>query len=167
MKKTALLFVIFLGVLLCAVGYSDTLNRTSVGHEAPALSLSRGDSAVSLEDLRGHYVLLNFWSSTDALSRRNANLYTAWKRHNPGTNLELLGVNFDKSPALFREIARRDSLIPETQFHVAGDTARAVSDIYGLRGGYGSLLIGPDGDIVLHNPTDAQLSAILTHRGRS
>lgn len=154
-KKTIIIAAVFIGIILCAVGYSDSRYRTATGRQAPALQLpaqSTGAPATSLNDNRGRYVLLNFWSSTDPASRKAANRYTAWLRKHPESNLRLLSINMDEHSELFNQIVRRDSLIPSTQYHLSGDTARAVSDCYGLKDGLGSVLISPTGKIISHNP---------------
>lgn len=160
-KKTLILAVAFLGVLLCSVGYSDSRHRTAVGKVAPAISLTHNDKTVSLDDLKGEYVVLSFWSATNAPSRRAVNIYTAWKRSHPRADFKVIGVNFDDSRTLFDEIVRRDGLNTSEQYFISGDEARAISDSYGLDGGFGSVLIGPDGKIVAHNPTEAQLTALV------
>ena len=162
MKKTFLIAALFIGVLLFAGGHSETHSRTVLGKSAPALCVERADSIISLDRLRGEYVLVNFWSSTDAASRRAAYMYTAWQRRHPGSDLQVIGVNFDDSEGLFREIVRLDSLEPAQQYHAAGDTARAITDNYGLAEGYGSVLIDPEGKIVAYNPTENDLDAILS-----
>lgn len=160
MKKTLIILAAFIGVLFCAVGYSDSQYRTAIGRQAPDISLKTNGGTLNLDSLRGHYVLLNFWKSTDAPSRRTANDYTAWLRRHRGTDINLVSVNLDDSEALYREILRRDSLIPETQFHVEGNNARAISDGYGLEKGLGTMLISPEGKILVHNPSWDQLNAI-------
>lgn len=161
MKKTILLAVIFVGILFCAVSYSDIHYSTAVGRQAPALSVSNESQTFRLDDLRGKYVLLNFWKSTDALSRRSANVYTAWQRQHPEAAMEVVSVNFDTNPTLFREIARRDDLNLSSQFMVCGDTARAVESTFGLQKGFGTLLINPQGKIIAHNPSEAQLNELI------
>ena len=160
MKKNILIIALFIGVLVCAVGYSDSQYRTSIGRTAPSLWLSEGDNGISLNDMRGNYVLLNFWKSTDAPSRRSANDYTAWIRRHPEKDIKYVSVNLDESPDLFRETVKLDSLIPSTQYHVEGREARAVTDSYGLDDGLGSMLIGPDGKIIAHNPSWDYLNKI-------
>lgn len=161
MKRTILLAVIFAGLLFCAVSYSDIHYRTAVGSEAPALKLTNDTSTMSLTDLRGSYVLLNFWKTTDARSRRAANVYTAWQRSHPESPMKLVCVNFDTNPRLFRDIVRRDDLVLAQQYPVGGDTARAVSTTFGLDKGLGTILISPQGKILAHNPTEAQLNSLV------
>ncbi len=161
MKKTLIIIAIFIGVLVCAVGYADSQYRTAIGRKPPALCLpQQGNRApeTSLAQQQGKYVVLNFWKSTDAPSRQAANEYTAWQRSHPDSKLEVISVNLDESPALFNEIMRRDSLIQSDQYYLGGDTAQAVINSYGLNRGLGSMLIDPSGKIIVHNPTSAQLS---------
>ena len=160
MKQTILLAAICIALLICAVGYSDSAYHTALGRKAPDFYATNQNSSVSAASLKGNYTVLNFWSSTDAPSREAANVYTAWKRQHPENDLRLVSVNFDKNADLFREIVRMDSLVPSQQYHVAGDTAKAIIDNYGLREGFGSLLIDPSGKIIAHTPSPESLSAI-------
>lgn len=159
MNKTLIIILIFIGLVLTAYGVADSDFRTSLGRTAPELYVPSDTGSVSLKDLRGSYVLLNFWSSTDAPSRHAANEYTAWLRRHPESDLKFLSVNLDQSPALFREIVRADSLMPATQHYVGGDTARVIVDQYGLDRGLGSMLINPQGKIIAHNPRPADLGS--------
>lgn len=160
MKKTLIISVLFVGLVLCALGLADSHYRTSIGSVAPVFRVSSDTGSLSLKDLRGSYVLLNFWSSTDAASRHAANDYTAWVRRHPDSRLKLMSVNLDSSPRLFREIVRVDSLIPSTQHYAGGNTAGALKSEYGLNNGLGSVLINPEGKIVAHNPDDAVLNRL-------
>ncbi len=164
MKRTLLLVFICVGLLLCAVGYSDSRYRTALGRLAPALVVGNSQGKVFLDSLKGRYVLVNFWNSTDAASREAANRYTAWMRkklQSAGTKVAFVSVNFDESDKLFEEIVRLDSLIPSQQYHVEGASAKAIRDNYGLEEGYGSLLVDRNGRIVAHNPSAEELDDIL------
>ena len=160
MKKTVLIAALFVGLIVVAVGYSDSQYRTAIGRIAPNLSIEQCDSILTLDKFKGDYVLLNFWSSTDAGSRTAANLYTSWMRSHPKSDLKFVSINFDESEGLFNEIVRNDSLETSQQIRVDGREAKAIIDNYGLEEGYGSLLIDPDGYIVAHNPDSAALASI-------
>jgi len=159
MKKTIVLLALFIGLAICAGSYSDFVPQTAPGRTAPALDVEDAGRRVVLDELRGNYVLLNFWSSDDALSRRDANIYSAWVERNPDSALKLVAVNFDDSESLFREIVRRDGLDSTGQFHAAGQQAARIRRDYGLGKGYGSVLINPEGRIVAYNPSAASLDA--------
>lgn len=163
MKKTFFIAALFIGLLVCAGGHKNSGNFTAVGRVAPALNIKSAEDSIALDAFRGDYVLLNFWNSTDAVSRRDANLYTAWIRQHPEACLKLVGVNFDASEGLYREIVRRDSLEATQQHHVSGDVAQAIRKSYSLGDGYCSVLVDPDGRIVALNPTPEELTAMFDH----
>ncbi len=166
MKKTFFIAALFIGLLVCAGGHKNSDYFTAVGRVAPALHIKSAEDSIALDEFRGDYVLLNFWNSTDAVSRRDANLYTAWIRQHPEADLKLIGVNFDTSEGLYREIVRRDSLEASQQHHASGDIARAIINNYSLGDGYGSVLVNPAGRIVAHNPTPEELTAMFAKRLR-
>lgn len=164
MKKTFFLAALLIGLMVCAGGHSDSEYLTSIGRVAPQLYIKSAEDSIALDELRGNYVLVNFWNSVDAASRRDANLYTAWLRRHLGSDLRLVGINFDESEGLFNEIVRLDSLEATQQHHVSGDLAKTIIDSYSLGDGYGSVLISPGGKIIAHNPTDEDLDALFAKR---
>lgn len=161
MKNTILIAALAIGLLLFVGSHSLIPRHPRPGDKAPALADARADSIVQADLRDGNYVIVNFWNSSDAESRRAANVYRAWKRRVPAAKLKILGVNFDSSDGLFREIVRLDSLEPARQVHVDGPAADALRRDYGLRSGYGAVLIAPDGHIVATNPSDTDLDATL------
>ena len=157
MKQTLILALICVALAIVAVAYGDSQYATALGRPAPPIYARNATDTVSAASLKGGYTLLNFWSSTNAPSRKAANEYTAWLRNHPESRVRLVSINFDTNEALFHEIARVDSLEPSQQYHVRGDTARAIRTGYDLKKGYGSLLVDPDGRIVAHNPKPGDL----------
>ncbi|MBD5182170.1 MAG: hypothetical protein K2F99_09050 [Muribaculaceae bacterium] len=161
MKKTILFVIIFVALLVCAVGYSDSKYRTAVGQPAPLIAIGQADSLVKIDELRGNFVLLSFWSAANAPSRAAVNLYTAWQRQNPGKNLQLVNINFDDSRNIYEDIVERDGLNPNDNFYAEGAQAKAIIDNYGLNDGFGSVLINSHGKIVAHNPSAKQLEQMI------
>lgn len=161
MKKTILISALCIGLFLFAGGYSHFEHRPRTGAEAPLLAVANADTTLRLDLSHGRYVLLDFWTSADAPSRKSVNVYTAWQRRHPDAPLSVAGINFDPSAALFHEIVRVDSLNPTEQFHASGDTARAIVRNYALRRGYGSVLINPEGVIECFNPTEEYLDSVF------
>lgn len=162
MKKTLKFIVIFAVLLISVSAYSGKIIDASNGHYAPSLTLQNEQENISLKDLKGKYVLLSFWSSTDALSRVACNEYTAFEREsNAEEQFCLLSVNFDQNSGLFREIVRRDNLNTESQFNVQGDEARKIKEKFHLEDGYNSFLIDPTGRIISTDPSTSTLKKIL------
>lgn len=160
-KKFILILALFIGVVVAMTMTSESDFLTGVGRKAPALNISDADRELSLEGMRGEYVLLNFWNSTDAASRVAANRYDTWVARHPEADVNLLSVNFDRSEAFFHEIVRRDGMNEQLQFHADAAQASLIRKNYALKDGYGTLLINPEGKIIAHNPTAEDLDKIF------
>ena len=158
-----MIFIVFFVVLLISVSaHTDKVIDANNGYIAPSLTLDYEKETLSLEELKGKYVLLSFWSSTDAISRVACNEYTSFsKRVNAEEQFCLLSVNFDQNSGLFREIVRRDNLNTKSQFNVQGDEARKIKEQFHLEDGYNSLLIDPTGRIISTDPSTSTLKKIL------
>lgn len=161
MKKTLLSIALMAMLLFATSAYNRDAIGTRVGDSVPALAVANEQAAVDLNQMRGEYVLVTFWSSADAASRVQCNQYASWMKSNQPQGLQHISVNFDKEPQLFQEIARRDKLDTSAQFNVQGEDAARIFSDFGLADGYGSLLISPDGRIDAINPTTSELSSLL------
>lgn len=163
-KQTVLLAALLLGLVMASAGISSVPTDTAVGRKAPVVELGKVESAIKADELKGKYVLISFWSSSDAASREATNRYNAWMNSRRPADLRYVGINFDDSPAMFREIVRRDSLNPADQYRVSQAEADAIHSTYHLANGYGSLLVTPQGRIACHNPSINQLNMLYTGR---
>ena len=101
-KKFLLIFALFIGVVVAMTMNSESDWLTGIGRRAPALNLRDSGRALNLDSLRGEYVILNFWTSTDAASRVAANEYDAWVEDHPRVRVAFRSVNFDRSEGLYR-----------------------------------------------------------------
>lgn len=177
MKKTMSVIVGFIALIVLGSAAARSEYAPVDGYRAPALTVGPSASFVSspvsidrfsssLSDREGHYVLLNFWTASDADSRlRNADYDRFLADNNLNQDsIELLSVNFDRSERLFREIVRRDRLNEASQFHVEGPNATQIFSDYALDLGLRSFLIDRSGRIVATNPTVADLTKILSDR---
>lgn len=161
-KQTILLGALLLGLIIVSAGIGSQPSDTAVGEKAPVVQLDNVQSAINADELKGKYVLITFWSSSDAASREACNRYNAWFNTHHPANGRLVGINFDDSPEMFREIVRRDSLNIADQYCVSRPEAEAIYRTYHLENGFGSLLVSPQGRIVSHNPDPNLLSEFLS-----
>ena len=165
MKKTIKFFVIFAVLLVTVSAYTDRVYEAADGYKAPQISVANSNDTISLADLRGSYVLLNFWTSSDAASRLNALSYNeAAQNQTLGERFCLLSVNLDRSERLFREIVRRDNLSATTHYHATGSEAQAIAAAYNLADGFNSYLIDPEGRIIATNPSARTLDRLIAER---
>lgn len=162
MKKTILILALFVGLLITSSGFNSHIFSTTSGSLAPIVADKEISDIISQSESEGHYVLLTFWSSSDGVSRKNVNDYTAWLHANNNERIDMLAVNFDKSEKMFREIVKRDGLDGEKHFNVKGSVARQITDEFNLDKGYGTVLLSPDGRVVCVNPTPDQLNALAS-----
>ena len=162
MKKTLSYIIFFLILTVLVAAYADRVVKADKGYTAPEIEMLANDSVnVSLDKLRGKYVLVNFWDSSNAVSRIAAGEYDRFL-HNNGNSFSLLSINTDENPELFKEIVKKDNLDSSTQFHILDAKTRHLSENYRLDSGFSSYLIDPQGKIVAVNPSVATLEKYLS-----
>ncbi len=138
-----------------------------VGSIAPSVIVEKDNTPIGLDDSRGKYVILSFWSSSDAESRIRCNEVTALVKSLYETDsqkeeqVRVMAVNFDRSERLFNEIVRRDNMDDASQFYVSGNSATMIKRAYGLDKGLKTFVIDPVGRIVAVNPDKEELSDLL------
>ncbi|MBQ9077412.1 MAG: hypothetical protein IJY31_06170 [Muribaculaceae bacterium] len=165
MKKTMSIIVIFVVFLISVSAHTGKIIDASEGYTAPAFTIDNGDIAVSLAGMKGKYVLLTLWASSDASSRIACNEYTAYARsiENEGKQFCHLSVNFDRSEKLFRELVKKDGLDAKTQFYAQDEAVLMFKQNYHLEEGFQSFLIDPHGKVIAKNPSAESLTQILSH----
>ena len=163
MRKTILLILIAGAIVLFGTKVIGVDTQPEPGRQAPELTLIRNDTAVSLQNLRGRYVLVDFWSSADANSRLKSNEYNRLPISS-AARLERLSINFDRSEELFNEILRRDHLNPEEEYFAGESDFDKIIRDYGITQGYNSYLIDPQGKIVAVNPDNEYISSYFNQR---
>lgn len=164
MKKAVSIIALFAILLMTVSARTERLYQAAEGFKAPALTITESDSAsgLSLAGLRGKYVLLNFWSSTDAQSRIQAKDYDLMAGEFDAGSFRHVAVNLDHSRGLFREIVRHDGLDANAQYFFA-DAANSgrTTDDWHLEKGLRSFLIDPQGRILAVNPSRETLRRII------
>lgn len=158
MRKHTIILSIILGIIILgspfAISKSVFLDE---GEKTPELKVENRQVSLDLSDLKGKYVLLDFWSSADADSRLKSNEYNALDWDKDGELPARISVNFDKSERLFNEIVSRDHLDKETQFHVDGADADHIKQAFNLKNEFKSYLISPEGKILAVNPAPEEI----------
>lgn len=155
------IIAIFAVLLVSMSAHTERVYEAADGLNAPDLTVDNSHSALSLSDLKGKYVLVTFWASSNAQSRISAARYDDFSKSLDEERFCLLSVNFDRSERLFREIVRRDNLSAKSQFYVSGSNAETIFENYHLGNGFQSFLINPQGKIVATNPSNDTLKKIV------
>lgn len=161
--KKAISYIAFFGVLILMISaYSERVVKAEKGYTAPEIEMvNDGKTNISLDKLRGKYVLVNFWDSNSAISRIAAGEYDRFLKESP-SKFKLLSINTDDNKKLFKEIVKNDNLDTSTQFHIDDVKTRNTKNDYRLEQGFSSYLINPQGKIVAVNPSVTTLEKYLT-----
>lgn len=163
MKKAILIIASFAILLIFGSAYTERNRAPKEGYMSPVLMLERDGETVSIDRLRGEYVLLTFWSSGDARSRLMCNRYETYVDSDVcvGKGICMVAVNFDRSENLFREVVYRDCMNADAQFHVEGSRALKIIEDFALDNGFKSFLLDRSGRIVATDPDTDYLTKIL------
>lgn len=117
-----------------------------VGHLAPVIAgTTLSGQGFSLTGLRGHYVVVDFFSSWCVVCQQEQPQLNAFVAEHQGpTGPRLVGVIFDDNPSAIRRF-----LGPELgRFAVIADPRGQIALHYGVRNPPEKYLIAPDGVIV-------------------
>jgi cytochrome c biogenesis protein CcmG/thiol:disulfide interchange protein DsbE len=136
-------FVWFLAVGLLRTNKSE--QRAS--GDAPTFEFTTFEGeTISLEDLAGKGVVLNFWASWCEPCRAEAALLESTWRREAGGDIVFLGLDYlDQEHAALEYLAEFDVTYPN-----GPDKQSAAARTYGIKGVPETFFIGPDGLIISH-----------------
>jgi cytochrome c biogenesis protein CcmG/thiol:disulfide interchange protein DsbE len=135
-------------ILLLALGVARRAEPPEIGDPAPDFTASRleGHGSVTLSELRGRPVLLNFWASWCLPCRDEAPLLRRAHRLY-GERVEFIGVDVRDARSDALDFARRHGL----EYTLVRDGGR-IAPAFGLTGQPETFLIGSGGNVVEHVP---------------
>ncbi|MBD5202173.1 MAG: hypothetical protein HDR83_02605 [Bacteroides sp.] len=161
MKKTATLFALFALILISVSAHTGGVVRAAQGCKAPSIEISDSTVATPIS-FNGKWTLVNFWTSSDPVSRIAAGNYDDLARDiRSNSEFQLLSINVDRSEALYNAVIAADGLSEGTQIHLNPEDAARVAGEYYLDRGCNSYLIDPSGKIRAVNPTTDAVLAML------
>ena len=141
MLKVVLLIILTLGLLI--TGCSEP-SRAQAGEPAPDFRLQNLEGqSISLSDLQGKPVLLNFWSTRCPPCRAEMpyiqEIYEEWS----GKGLEVLAINLGESPSLVKKFLQSQGL----SLPVLLDTKQSAARKYNIQYIPATFFIDKDGII--------------------
>lgn len=162
MRKVLSVIGVFILLLSFTSAYNAQKIDSKINSFAPNILISDNDSSFTLSKLRGKFVLLSFWSSTDAESRiRNIMSYKTSVDMN-NKNLVFASVNYDSNKSLFDEIIKIDNVDKSSQFFDKDGINSETYKQFHLEDGFKSYLINREGKIVAVNPSMDNLTKLLS-----
>lgn len=139
----------------------EAVNLTAIGTEAPMfIQNDLNGKPISLKDLRGKTVLLEFWASWCSPCRaENPNLRAQYARYKE-KGFEILGVSLDDNRDKWKQAIDADGL-PWIHVSDLKGWGNAVGRLYGVRAVPASFLSDADGKIIGSNLRGKELNAKL------
>ena len=136
-------------------GDGDPKVGINIGDKAPELAFANTEGkTLKLSDLRGKFVLIDFWASWCGPRRmENPNLVKAYEKYSKakfksGKGFAIYSVSLDKSKDPWVKAIAKDKLSwPDHVSDLAGWESRAAA-LYGVHSIPASFLIDPNGIIV-------------------
>lgn len=124
----------------------------ATGGKAPDIALANPDGKVMrLSELKGKYVLIDFWASWCAPCRReNPNVVRLYDKYS-SKGFEIFSVSLDKDGNAWKRAIESDNL--KWKFHVSDlkQWESSVIPLYGFNAIPHTVLINPKGDIIATN----------------
>lgn len=139
--------------------------RPGVGITAPDFTMNDvNDKPFSLSQLKGKYVLVDFWASWCAPCRgENPNVVTAFNKYK-NKNFTVLGVSLDEKKEAWLKAIKNDNLAWTQVSDLKGWSSASVG-LYGFDGIPYNVLIDPQGKIIATElrgeGLEAKLSEVL------
>ena len=131
--------------------YLESLENSSVGKKAPGITqFDVSGEPYSLQDLKGKYVLVDFWASWCPPCREENPKLVAIYKDFKDKNFEIFGVSFDKDIAAWKKAIADDQL---TWKHVSDlqHWNNGAAGVYGIKAIPQNVLVDPNGIIIARN----------------
>lgn len=137
-------------------------NGVGIGDLAPELNMPSPDGEIiTLESLRGKYVLIDFWASWCGPCRReNPNVVKAYNKYKEA-GFEVYSVSLDRDKNRWIQAIQQDGLIWPSHVSDLKQWQSAATGLYGFSGIPYTVLIDKEGKVIATRLRGSQLEAKL------
>lgn len=156
------LALLLLGLL---ASYLYRQPKYSAAEQAPDFTSQMLDgSEFTLSDLRGKYVLLDFWGSWCGPCRRENPALVQLHKDHAGDNFQIISVAIERNEASLRKAINKDNLTWDYHIPQLQRFKSPVAQLYGVREIPTKYLISPEGAIIGVNQSLSEISTILSQQ---
>ncbi|WP_229260089.1 TlpA family protein disulfide reductase [Duganella aquatilis] len=134
-------------LMLAATLAASSAQALEKGAPAPQFDLPGVDGAIKLAKLQGKVVYVDFWASWCGPCRQSFPWMNEMQAKYGAKGLQIVGVNVDAKS----DDARQFLTATPARFAIAFDPQGATPRNYGIKGMPSSVLIGPDGKVLLEH----------------
>lgn len=134
-------------IMLAALLTASSAQALDQGAPAPQFDLPGLEGAVKLAKLQGKVVYVDFWASWCGPCRQSFPWMNEMQAKYGAKGLQIVGVNVDAKS----DDARQFLTATPARFAIAFDPQGATPRSYGIKGMPSSVLIGPDGKVLLEH----------------
>ncbi|WP_166455009.1 TlpA family protein disulfide reductase [Duganella alba] len=134
-------------LMLAAALAASSAQALEKGAPAPQFDLPGVDGAIKLAKLQGKVVYVDFWASWCGPCRQSFPWMNEMQAKYGAKGLQIVGVNVDAKS----DDARQFLTATPARFAIAFDPQGATPRNYGIKGMPSSVLIGPDGKVLLEH----------------
>lgn len=161
-QTMAMLSMQFQQEAMAAQQQAQLQTNVADGEAAPDLTMPTPEGeAMSISDLRGKYVLVDFWASWCKPCRQeNPNVVRVYNKYKD-QGFEILGVSLDDNRENWLGAIEQDGLTWEHMSDLKKWGSESVS-VYGFKGIPYTVLIDPEGNIVAQHLRSRQLEEQLS-----
>jgi Thiol-disulfide isomerase and thioredoxins len=165
MKNSRNLIILALFAIVAYVFYQYRQPRFAAGEPMPevAFNMPNGDRA-KLSDLRGKYVLLQFWGSWCGPCRRENPELVALYRHFHDRGFEIASIGLERNPRAWQQAIESDGLAWPYHAMESADFDGENTRLFNVRSIPATFLINPEGVIMGVNLKPVYLEKMLKEK---
>ena len=129
--------------------YIEQYESVGIGKPAPFFSINNvNGKRISLSDIKGKYILLNFWASwSDSCKKENRELRKIHQVYGKKANFTMLGISLDIDKQSWKQTVKNDTLNWQQLCDFSGWGSPVIKQ-YSIQSFPNYYLIAPDGKIV-------------------